>query len=1186
MSLLFVESYDHIATADMIAKWEIAGGTIGAFGRNGTQGLRDPNQSYKSLPNASGPTFVCGQAVKPRSAFPGSSLLFEVMGDNSSADSKRHCWLRINNDGTLSFVGGTTVTTTWAASLGVSYYIELKVLLSTTVGTVEVRVKDGSTTTTVLALTGMGTQNGALTAVWTGFRQTCSNVDVDDLYVCDGSGSFNNDFLGDSVVDRLILATDAASAGFNHGLTPSTGGDHGAMVDETTPNAADYNSGDTPGLKDTYAFSNLFATGAVRGIQALAYGKKADQGARTLIPVVRHAGADYEGTAEAVRAASAYTRQIFEVNPATGVAFTGGDINALELGFETGQSAASFTKLYLHNAPAPYTPATIRGSFDQTAGAVTKAADSRKEGGGINTPIAITETNATNPWRVLLGRWIGGPLAAQTISGTVNLLLGIFEDNALANLNWFLHIYVTQGDSDTPRGTLLANYSEALGVNEWPTSGAFGDFRELNAAATLSSLAVSDGDRPVFEIGYVSREASATARTGTIRYGTLNSIGDSTVPLEDGSLSGSVHLQSGFITFSNPILEGTVAVRVEQVVLEVLTGNIPVVADPSGGGAPAGGVEPTNGTSLCGGGPVYKTVRVQTDAGEKRYSYGDVPLGNTFREARVLSIAGFRRAFSDTDGRIETARTTIQLSDYDRSLRGMVASGTFLNKRVDIYAATEAQLRANASERYLASFVIRDIKLGADLKCTLQCEDYFGSILGEYGATMVLPKRLLTTTDFPNLPVQQIGKPVPIGYGLLSDEFRGANAIGVIPAIFVGARRLNDGLDWDEYVLFGHAAASWQSVFASDLRDVALWDPASLGHGPRPIKMDLSVIEGTEFLVPGYPGWNAIVGSDPFVDHNGHRYAVIYVRGQRSLDARSGECPITVNGAGVESVGDGSGTMIDEGWLQVQHFINNWWIQSYQTGNWFSIPTVNGSYSRIAALSFAAANAATATRLGGSPSVGYKGGWMLGENGKQAPIATAMAQLARDFDGEFGIDRYGRLIADVIDAGKASVRKFIDTQGDIVEGSFDANRVIAKQNNRVTIKFERNYVPDSRPDSARTGILWYSDFYGTTVDLLDATSKAAIKEERELKLEGWSLRDTATAADSGAKKLARRKDGPIYTQFRTNLCGDDVDLGDNFKVTSQEGMDSTGWTGKLHRCEAITYYLDEDMVELEGQAIA
>lgn len=869
------------------------------------------------------------------------------------------------------------------------------------------------------------------------------------------------------------------------------------------------------------------------------------------------------------------------------------------------------TKFYLHNAAAPYTPATIRGAWDQTAGAVTKALDTQREGGGANAIIQIAETSATNPFRVLLGRWISGPLGAQTLSGTVDVLLGISESLSAADMNWYLHIYVTQGNSDTPRGTILGDFSEGLGVNEWPTATTF---KGLNAAAALSSLAINAGDRIVCEIGYVSREASATSRTGALRYGTLNA---ATLAVQaDGAVAGTdVTLKSGFITFSGTITEDTVSVRLSQAVVDVLAGapasadvrlsqmvievlsqNVPLAPDPPGGGIPPGsGVEPTNGTTICGADPVYKTVRIQTDAGEKRYSYGDLPLGKTFRESRILSIGPIRRALSDLTGRMETARTTIRIWDGDGTLRGLAASGSLrLNKRVDVYAATEAQLRADATERRIASLLIRDFKFDG-LTCTLQCEDYFGSILGEYGARVMIPKRTLGPADFPNLPIELYGKPVPIGYGLLSDESFGSNAIGIAPAIFVGARRLSDGQDWDEYVVYGHAATSWQSIFASNLGL-----DADLKPKPRPVKMDLASLEGVEFLVPTYAGWNAIVGSDPFVDYNGHRYAVFFARGERSLDHRTGKCPISVNVPGVENVGDGSGTLITELWLQILHFINNFWIQSYQTGNWLSYPTVNGVYSRIATLSFAAMNALTAARLGGSPSIGYLGAWMLGQDGTQKDISSALGQLLRDVDGDVGIDRHGRIIASAMTTSTASVASFVDTQQEITDGSFAANRRMPYLYNAVQIKYMRNYVPETRSefaiDSARTAYLWWADgwlaggypAYGT-VQLEDSVSQSevtGIGERRLLDLEGWSLRDPTTAFSVGAYKLARLSDGPIYSELTTGLCGDNVDVGDYYAVTSQEGMDTSGWTAKKLRCEAIMYLLDEDLVTLEGQVAA
>lgn len=285
---------------------------------------------------------------------------------------------------------------------------------------------------------------------------------------------------------------------------------------------------------------------------------------------------------------------------------------------------ATFTKLYLHTGTAPYTPATIRGTWDDTAGAVTRALDPYKTGGGNITTVARAEAVSTDPYRVLLFRGVSGPLTAQTISGTLDVVLGILEANADADFHWMLHVYVTQGDSDTLRGTLLSNYTEALGTNEWPTTGTG---KGLNSAQALASLAVSAGDRLVVEIGYVSRNTHTTSRSGTLRYGTL----DASVEAADLTIgSTSVSSLAGYLTFSSAIEQdittratqagvesivttSTPAVRATQAGVEVLyqlaiAGRytqagfevIYIPGPPLGGGIVGTGVNPAVGDSVCG----------------------------------------------------------------------------------------------------------------------------------------------------------------------------------------------------------------------------------------------------------------------------------------------------------------------------------------------------------------------------------------------------------------------------------------------------------------------------------------------------------------------------------------------------------------------------------------------------------
>jgi hypothetical protein len=855
------------------------------------------------------------------------------------------------------------------------------------------------------------------------------------------------------------------------------------------------------------------------------------------------------------------------------------------------------TRFYLHNAAAPYTPATIRGAWSQTTGAVIGALDSAKAGGGKLTSKTIAETSTTNPFDVLIGRWVSGPLAAQTISGTLNVTLGIQENNLSADINWHIHVYVTQGDSDTPRGTLLTDYTEALGVNEWPTTQTF---KQLNAAQTLASLAISAGDRVVIEVGYTARNAVATSFSGTVWYGTQDQ-NLLTVIATDGTSGGSgtaVSSQVGHVDFSVALTEAatlgvrvtqapievlsagtanTTNVNVSQFVLEVISRNQPPVADPSGGGTSTVGIDPGVDSTLCGQETPIVWVEVETDAGTKVYAKTGVALDGTFKEARLLAISNIDRAISDQSGRFTTSHMTVTLADMDRVLRGLAASGTLLNKRVDVYVASAAQLRAAATPRRIASMQIRDFTPQPDLTFTLELEDQMGATLGEFGAPLLVPQRLFTLADFPNLPAALIGQSVPIAYGLLSDEALGGTAIGVVPCIYVGARRLSDGKDWDEYVVCGHAVAAVQSWFASDLSDVAVYDPASGGHGPRPTKMSTDT-EGSEFLIPGHAGWTSVLGANSYRDYNGNRYTVIYATGQRSKDAINGDVPMSINIGGIESNGDGTGTMIDSLPRQVAHLISNFILQNYTSGAW-SIPVVNG-YTRVSTSTFETVKTASEARVSG----GYLGAFLLGAGGSQQTIAETLSRLCQDGDFDLLVNRHGQICASMVYPLNPIVKAFTDVT-DIAKQSFSVRRKFEYLVNRITYHYQKNFIPDSRPWSARTGAGWYSDITGTPPTASNSSSITAVRETRTLDLPMSSLRSMATAVNVVDSLLGRRAFGPIYSAFQTGLCGLDVELGDLITVTHFAGMDASGWTNKKLRVERIAVDLDKLTVELEGQAV-
>ena len=216
-------------------------------------------------------------------------------------------------------------------------------------------------------------------------------------------------------------------------------------------------------------------------------------------------------------------------------------VRARRSGASTGTPApAGPTKLYLQNAAAGYTPTTIRGAWDDTAAMVTTALGSTKS--GAVATVSRNETNASATFDVGLLRFVSPALTrAITLNGTINWILGVSESNADANMALHLHAYVTTGDTDTPRGTLITDLLETAG-NEWAAGGASttGKVTEGGSVA-LTSVAAEVGDRIVIEYGAIARNTLTDPRNARASYGGTGN------DLTDG---GDATTLTGWIEFS------------------------------------------------------------------------------------------------------------------------------------------------------------------------------------------------------------------------------------------------------------------------------------------------------------------------------------------------------------------------------------------------------------------------------------------------------------------------------------------------------------------------------------------------------------------------------------------------------------------------------------------------------------
>lgn len=330
MALLFIDGFDHYATADLTKKWtSILSGspTINAsLGRRSTGCLVNRTNLLKTLASNYA-TLVVGVAITPNDLANGVTSFLKLRDAGSEQIDLRWTTLgaiQVTRNGTSLGTSANGVLSDTAYR-----YVEVKATIHDTTGAVEVRV-DGAAVLTLTNVDTKNTANAYVNQVVISGTLTGSSSYYDDFYVCDNSGSTNNDFLGDVRVDALLPNADGDYAQ----LTPSTGTDHYALVDDATPNTTDYNESATAGHKDAYAMQNLSSiTGTIYGVQISIAALKDDAGSRSLKVGVRASGSPGNDSLDAGSALSTsqlYYMKINETDPSTAAAWTESGVNAAQ----------------------------------------------------------------------------------------------------------------------------------------------------------------------------------------------------------------------------------------------------------------------------------------------------------------------------------------------------------------------------------------------------------------------------------------------------------------------------------------------------------------------------------------------------------------------------------------------------------------------------------------------------------------------------------------------------------------------------------------------------------------------------------------------------------------------------------------------------------------------------------------
>jgi len=289
--LLFCDSFDHYHTSTLGQKYlsVSTGGdsvaTIVSGGREGGNCLQLPGGGYVSQACQNPAQLIVGFALNP-SAFGGSAIV--SFYDMATLQGQ----LRLTVAGGLEYYDGDNNLLASSANAIVDLnsfsYIEVNVLFSTTAtGTVSAQVNGESAFSVTAKVTSLSGNNQANIVQIVNGGTYNPNYLYDDLYICDATGTINNNFLGDVAVMCLFPNGDGQYNEFSQ--VGGTSGDNWTSVDDNPATLDPCPDGDTTyvyssttGNQDFYAIQPVGSPQAIVAVQIVASARKDDSFSRVL----------------------------------------------------------------------------------------------------------------------------------------------------------------------------------------------------------------------------------------------------------------------------------------------------------------------------------------------------------------------------------------------------------------------------------------------------------------------------------------------------------------------------------------------------------------------------------------------------------------------------------------------------------------------------------------------------------------------------------------------------------------------------------------------------------------------------------------------------------------------------------------------------------------------------------------
>lgn len=335
MSVIFVEGFDLYSSAANIS----VKGWVG--GNNGSQAPatgRFNGQSFR-MASGSGPVTFALAAATDTLSFGMAFQVQTVSACSASGSSVLHftnsgtveVQIGVTSSGALVIGRGdftTNLLATSAAGLVTSgnwVYVELELTRNATTGAFTVYCNGAS------VMTGSSVNTGALSVNTLGLGSPstlpASNFFYDDIYMTNVATK-----LGEMRVDTLRPSADTAQKDW----TPNSGTTNFSRVNQATvDDDTSYNSSATVGQKDLFTLSALSSTpNVIKAVQTNIYARKDDATTRAIRTNMKNNVTTTNGTTRNLTTSYLMFTDIYETNPDTAAAFTGANVNAMQLGYE------------------------------------------------------------------------------------------------------------------------------------------------------------------------------------------------------------------------------------------------------------------------------------------------------------------------------------------------------------------------------------------------------------------------------------------------------------------------------------------------------------------------------------------------------------------------------------------------------------------------------------------------------------------------------------------------------------------------------------------------------------------------------------------------------------------------------------------------------------------------------------